>query len=126
MTSRPAPAPKRRSPRFALASVRWGQLAENLKADSARRPWFVFARQRLRELEPRKQIPKDAKARAELIDERMKQPRETIKDKAVFEADRRRARNLFRDVRDLYAGETGDIGPLVEEARKLIEQYPPS
>ena len=109
---------------FALANARWGQMAETLKADAARRPWFVFARQRVHDLEPQKQLPKDAKARTEMVAGALLRSRELVKDKSVVEAQRRNARNVLRDVRDLYAGETGDLGTLVDEAKTLLEQYP--
>ena len=34
----------------------------------------------------------------------------------------KQARNLCRDIRDAYAGESGDLGKLVDEARTLADK----
>lgn len=102
---------------FALAHTRWSQLAETLKGDAARRSLVVFAKGRMRELEPKRQQPKDSAERAKLLrkvlDDAGKLPHETFAEKA-------KVRAIYRDVRDLYAGETGEVSQVVEAAKKLL------
>jgi hypothetical protein len=40
-------------------------------------------------------------------------------------ARKRDGRNLLRDIRDLYPGEMGDVGKLVDQAKKLLADNPP-
>src|SRR5207247_257100 len=90
-----------------LAHTRWLQIAENLKGFEDRRPVFIMARGRVHELDANKGQPKDAAERTALI------TKEVTRAKALLQSssyvDKRTARNILRDVRDLYAGESGDI-----------------
>jgi hypothetical protein len=90
-----------------------------LKADAERRPWYLLAVSRVRELETRK-VPKDSAERVQLIAAKIA----TAKTLLVEEipAKRRDGRNILRDIRDLYAGESGDIGRQVAEAKTLIKE----
>jgi hypothetical protein len=107
---------------FALAHDRWNQIAKTLEGDKERRPEFVLARARVKDLEGKKSAPKDAAERAALIGKVIERARPLLKDQ--IPARRRDARNLLRDVRDLYAGETGPIADLVAEAKKLLADHP--
>jgi hypothetical protein len=105
---------------FALARDRWNQIAEALKGVEDRRPYYVLARARARDLESKKDQPKDAAERAALIRSVLERAKQLLAERGI-PARQRDGRNLLRDIRDLYAGDTGDIARLVDEAKKLLE-----
>ncbi|HKA08187.1 MAG TPA: serine/threonine-protein kinase [Gemmataceae bacterium] len=116
-----------RSERFGdmrLAHSRWTQIAENLKGSEESRPVYVMSRGRLHELEGKKGQPKDAAERAALITKEVARAKGLLQTSSYV--DKRTARNIFRDVRDLYAGEGDDIRKLVDEAKKLLADNPPA
>jgi hypothetical protein len=102
-----------------LARERWQQLRDLMKGDAERRQWFLLAVARARELESKKD-PKDSAERASLVGNRLQQALPLLKD--PVEARRRDGRNILRDIRDLYAGETGDIAKLVTQAKKVLSE----
>jgi serine/threonine-protein kinase len=108
---------------FNLAHARWSQIAESLKGADDRRPAFVMSRGRAKSLEPRKNQPKDAAERAALIAKKIGDARNLLA--MSVPARKTEGRNLLRDIRDLYSGETGEIGKLVEQASQLLAQNPP-
>lgn len=110
---------------FALARERWSQLAETLSGNHEQRAWFVFAKHRWHLLEAKKAVPKDAAERAKKLGDRLAFARPWLTTMmAETPAQRRDARNILRDIRDLYSGETGDIGRIVAEAEKLLKDHP--
>ena len=100
-----------------LARERWQQARDLLKSDPDRRSWYLLAVGRARELESKKE-PKDATERAMLVRSRFALALPLLKE--TVEARRRDGRNILRDIRDLYSGETGDIGKLVADAKKIL------
>ncbi|WP_020473143.1 serine/threonine protein kinase [Zavarzinella formosa] len=105
-----------------LARDRWQQLRDLLASDADRRPWYLLAIGRCHELEQAKQ-PKDSAERALLIAGKIALAKPLLVDGVP--ARRRDGRNILRDVRDLYAGESGEIGKMVAEAKKLITESTP-
>jgi hypothetical protein len=103
---------------FALAHTRWAQLVENLKGEPERRPLVVYARGRVRELESKRTRPKDAAERAALVREKVAEAKALIAGETF--AMQRNGRFLLREIRDLYAGETGEVGAGVAEAKRLL------
>jgi serine/threonine-protein kinase len=108
---------------FSLAYLRWREIAESLKGNEEVRPSFVVARNRVQLLESKKGEPKDATERAKLIADLIARARMNLA--MSLPARQRDGRNLLRDIRDLYAGETGEIGKLVDEAKRLLADNPP-
>jgi eukaryotic-like serine/threonine-protein kinase len=106
----------------ALAFERWNQIAEALKGDPERRTEFVVVRERARALEGKRE-PKDPAGRAQLIDKTIQQAKALLALDVV--AQKKKGRNLLRDIRDLYQGEAGAIGAQVNEAKRLLAEYPP-
>ena len=105
-----------------LARDRWGQLRDVLKSDVERRPWYLLAASRYRDLEVAKG-PKSAAERAQLLAMKVAAAKTLLQyDGNDKLAKHREGRNILRDVRDLYAGEGGDIAKLVAEAKKLIAE----
>jgi eukaryotic-like serine/threonine-protein kinase len=105
---------------FAGAHARWMHVAETLQGAADKRPYYVYAKGRVRELEPRKDVPKGPEERVALIRKTLDGAKLLLKE--VTPARQRDGRNLLRDIRDLYAGDTVvEIGKLVEEARKLLD-----
>lgn len=104
---------------FTLARERWQQFRDSIKGDHPQRAWYVLTNHRIRELEGKKS-PKDSAERVQLISTKMTIAKPFLNN--MVEARRRDARNVLRDIRDMYAGETGDIAKLVAEAKKLIAE----
>ncbi len=103
---------------FSRAVERWSQLWDSLKGDNERRPMAIFAKSRVRELDAKKQVPKDSAERAKLLATRMQQASALM---AMEEPARKRdGRNALRDVRDLYPGESGEVGTIVDSAKKAL------
>lgn len=107
---------------FSHAHDRWEQIAKTLKGDQKRRAEFVLAAGRAKALETKKE-PKDASERATLISATIARAQKLLADS--IPARKRDGRNLLRDIRDLYAGETGDIAKLVDQAKRLLASNPP-
>ncbi|MBO0697127.1 MAG: protein kinase [Zavarzinella sp.] len=105
---------------FARAHAKWNQVAETLKGAADKRPYSVYARWRARELDPKKEVPKGTEERAALIRKILEAAKPLLQE--ATPARRRDGRNLLRDIRDLYAGDTDDIARLVEEAKKLLKE----
>ncbi|HEX3147056.1 MAG TPA: serine/threonine-protein kinase [Gemmataceae bacterium] len=106
----------------ALAYERWNQIAETLKGDGERRGEYVIVRSRVRALEGNRK-PGDVAGRVELIDKAITQAKALLALDVV--AQKKKGRNLLRDIRDVYQGETGVVGKKVAEAKALLAQYPP-
>jgi serine/threonine-protein kinase len=109
---------------FNLAHTRWSQIAELLKGEKDRRAVFVMARGRAHDLAGKKGQPKDAAERAAHITKELTRAKGLLQSSSYV--DKRTARNIFRDVRDLYAGEGEDIRKLVDESKKLLADNPPA
>ena len=107
---------------FSLAHDRWRQIAERLKPSQDTRAAYVLAQARVRDLDSKKDQPKDDAERAALIGRVLEAARRLLADSVP--ARQRDGRNLLRDVRDLYQGAKGDVGRLVDEARKLLGEGP--
>jgi hypothetical protein len=107
---------------YSLARDRWDQIAKTLKGDQKRRPAFVLACGKTKDLESSK-TPKDAAERAVLISKTIDKAKGLLAN--PIPARKRDGRNLLRDIRDLYAGDGGDIGKLVDQAKKLLADNPP-
>jgi hypothetical protein len=107
---------------FALARDRWDQIAKTLKGDQDRRPEFVLASAEVKKLDPEKGKPKDSAERAALIAQKITRARDLLA--MPLPARKTEGRNLLRDIRDLYVGESGDIAKLVEQAKKLLTDNP--
>ncbi len=107
---------------YALAQDRWEQIAKTLKGSQEQRAEFVLASGKIKELDPKKNQPKDTAARAKLIADKIGQAKGLLA--MSIPARKRDGRNLLRDIRDLYAGESGDIGKLVEQAKMLLAENP--
>jgi eukaryotic-like serine/threonine-protein kinase len=103
---------------FALAHTRWAQLVDNLKGESERRPLVVYARGRGRELEGKRSAPKDATERATLLNRKIVEAKTLLAGEEY--AQKRDGRFILREIRDLYPGETGEVGKVVEEAKRLL------
>jgi serine/threonine-protein kinase len=104
---------------FDYAHGRWKQIATNLEGSEESRPLFVLAKVRARDLEKKREQPKDAAERAKLIGDLIARAKSLLA--MNIPARHVDGRNLLREVRDLYAGETGDIGRLVDEAKRLLD-----
>ena len=103
---------------FYLAHERWDLLAKSLEGDKARRADFVMARGKAHGLDGRKDQPKDTAARIKLINDKLAAAKELLTNE--LPARKQDGRNILRDIRDLYAGETGDLGKLVDDANRLL------
>jgi hypothetical protein len=108
---------------LALARDRWEQVAKTLKGDQERRSGFVVASGKVKDLERKRSQIKDAPERAVLIANVIARAKGLLA--MSVPAQKRDGRNLLRDVRDLYAGETGEIGKLVDQAKSLLAANPP-
>ena len=106
----------------ALAFDRWNQIAETLKGDAERRPEYVVVRSRVHALEG-KRVPKDPADRIKLIQGKINDAKAFLAMEVI--AQKKKGRNLLRDIRDLYQGESGEIAKLVTEANRLLAEYPP-
>jgi serine/threonine-protein kinase len=105
---------------FARAHAQWTHVADVLKGVADKRPYYVYARARAKDLEPKKEVPKGTEERVALIRQTLDAARLLLKE--ATPARQRDGRNLLRDIRDLYASETApEIGRLVDEAKKLLE-----
>jgi serine/threonine protein kinase len=107
---------------YSLARTRWIQLKDFLKSDAEKRSAYILASRRVRELESKKEEPKDSAARAVLLEARIKAAQVGLKDSEFVK--RRDARSILRDIRDLYTGESGPIANLVTVASKLLADNP--
>jgi eukaryotic-like serine/threonine-protein kinase len=107
---------------LALARDRWDQIAKALKGDSDRRSAFVFAMSKVKDLERKRDQIKDPSERATLIANSIGKAKMFLS--MPLPAHKREGRNILRDIRDLYAGETGDIGKLVDQAKSLLAANP--
>jgi hypothetical protein len=107
---------------YNLAYGRWTQIAENIKGADGRRALFVLVRGRAHGLESSKTQPKDGAERAKLISVVIADAQRLLAES--LPASKRKGRNLLRDIRDLYAGDSGDIGKLVEQAKRLLADNP--
>jgi hypothetical protein len=107
---------------FARAHDRWTQIATNLEGNKDRRADFVMARGKVRDLDGRKDQPKDPAERAKLIAERLSAVKALPAD--AVPADHQRTRNVLREIRDLYQGEKDEVGKLVDEANRLLSKAP--
>ncbi|HKB04802.1 MAG TPA: serine/threonine-protein kinase [Gemmataceae bacterium] len=104
---------------FARAQARWSHVAETLQGAADRRPYYVYAKGRVRDLDAKKEVPNGDEQRADLIRKTLDRAKLLIKE--TTPARQRDGRNLLRDIRDLYAGDQGEVGQLVNEAKKLLE-----
>jgi len=103
---------------FSRAYDRWNEMAKSLEGNKDRRADFVMARGKVRELEGKKDQPKDAAERAKLVGERLAVAKALLADE--LPAQKQKGRNILRDIRDLYRSEAGDVGKLVDEANRLL------
>ena len=108
---------------LALAKDRWEQIAKTLKGDKARRSAFVFSAAKAKELDRKRSAIKDPPERTKLIANAIARAQSLLA--MSLPAQKRDGRNLLRDIRDLYAGETGEIGKLVDQAKSLLAANPP-
>ena len=107
----------------AQAHERWSQMAKELEGNRDRRADFVMARGKAKELEGKKDTPKDADERAKLIAGKIAEAKGYLA--MELPAQKRRGRNILRDIRDLYPGQTGPVERLVKEAQKLLDDNRP-
>lgn len=103
---------------YARAHDRWTQIAKELEGNKDRRADFVMARGKVRDSDGKKDQPKDAAERLRLVNGYMAGAKQLLNDPVP--ARKQDGRNRLRDIRDLYQGETGDLGKVVEEATKLL------
>lgn len=108
---------------IALAKDRWDQIAKTLKGNKERRSAFVLAAGKAKDLERKKSLLKDPPERAKLISNGIARAQGLLA--MSLPARKRDGRNLLRDVRDLYAGEEGEVGKLVDQAKSLLAANPP-
>jgi hypothetical protein len=107
---------------FARAHDRWSQIATSLEGNKDRRTDFVMARGKVRDLEGKRDQPKDAAERTKLVAEWLGVAKTLLANE--LPAQQQNGRNVLRDIRDLYQGETGGIDKMVEEANKLLANRP--
>jgi hypothetical protein len=102
------------------ARERWEQMATALAGDKEHRADFVFARGQAHRLAAGKSS-KDADVK-DLIQGKLAEAQAQLN--GALPANKRRGRNTLRDIRDLYQGETGEIGKLVDQAKQLLAKNP--
>jgi hypothetical protein len=103
---------------FARARDRWSAIAQSVEGNKDRRAEFVLARGQVRALEGKKDQPKDAAERTKLVAERLAAAKALLAND--LPAQQQNGRNILRDIRDLYQGETGGIDKMVDEANRLL------
>jgi serine/threonine-protein kinase len=107
---------------FNRAHERWGQIATDLEGNKDRRADYVMARGKARDLEGKRDQPKDAAGRLKIITDRLAAAEALLAND--LPARRQDGRNILRDIRDLYQGERGDLGTVVDKANKLLAARP--
>jgi serine/threonine-protein kinase len=103
---------------FARAHDRWTQIATALEGNKDRRADFVLARGKVRDLDGKKDQPKDSTERAKLVAARLAAAKALLAND--LPAQQQNGRNVLRDICDLYEGEMAEIGKLVDEANRLL------
>jgi predicted Ser/Thr protein kinase len=106
----------------ARAYDRWAALVKVLKGNAEQRNWYLLAGKKSRELDPNNPKPD---ARKKMIDERLTEaeanfPEAKRRDDRVLA---RKARNICREVRDLYAADDA-LKDEVAKAKALLEKNP--
>ncbi|MEZ6138986.1 MAG: protein kinase [Zavarzinella sp.] len=106
---------------FTMAKQRWSTLRQSSEGDIQTRPWVIYAAARLKELDAKTE-PKDTPARVAMIEEKLKLllPNLTNESAAV----RRDTRAVLREIRDMYASETGDLGKQVDAIKAQLAKHP--
>jgi hypothetical protein len=107
---------------FNRAYERWGQIAKDLEGNKDRRADYVMARGRVRDLEGKRDQPKDSAGRLKIVDDRLAAAKALLENE--LPARRQDGRNILRDIRDLYQGEADALGKRVDEATKLLAARP--
>jgi len=107
---------------FNRARERWDQIAKDLEGNKDRRADYVMARGRVRDLEGKRDQPKDAAGRLKLVADRLAAAKALLENE--LPARRQDGRNILRDIRDLYQGEADALGKLADEATKLLAARP--
>jgi len=108
---------------FARAHDRWDRFSKDIKGKNDQRIWYFLAGKKTRELDSKNPT---AEVRKQKVRERLQKAEETFPE-AARRNDRimaRDARNICRDLRDLYANDDS-VKDEVKQARALLDANPP-
>ncbi len=108
---------------FARAFERWTRLRDQTKSDLERRSYKLLAASRAKDLLGKKNAP-DSAERLKIVTDLIEAQRLPSKDTEAELATRRNARFVLREIGELYANESGDLGKVIDGAKKLLADSP--
>lgn len=102
---------------YLTAKERWRKLREALEKKPEERKWFLVAGYRHREIEAQKDTF-TSEQRLKLLHDKLQKAALDAKDEAPVI--RRNARNVLRDIRDIYSTETEALRKIAKQAEEML------